>query len=66
MPNESDWDKNQKQYMDGIAKYIAASTVDVTQLGELEKYLTEIDRRRNLNWHTVFPWLDQHLQQILQ
>jgi hypothetical protein len=24
--------------------------------------LTELDRRRNTNWHSVFPWLAQFEQ----
>lgn len=61
MPNNNDWDKNRIEYMQGIANYVASCEVDTDQILQLEKFLTELDRRRNLNWHNVFPWLDNYL-----
>lgn len=61
MPDSSDWDKNQRQYMEGISRYVSAATVDLDHMNNLIEYLDEIDRRRNLNWRTVFPWLDRHV-----
>jgi hypothetical protein len=46
--------------MEGIVKYISISTTDLEKLHDLTAYLDEIDRRRNLNWRQIFPWLDQH------
>lgn len=60
MPNLTEWDKNQKQYMEGIFKHISGSTVNLEDMRNLEEYLNEIDRRRNLDWRKVFPWLEQH------
>jgi MoaA/NifB/PqqE/SkfB family radical SAM enzyme len=60
MPDITEWDKNQKHYMEGIVKYISISTTDLEKLHDLTAYLDEIDRRRNLNWRQIFPWLDQH------
>ena len=32
---------------------------------ELLTYLTEIDRRRNLNWKTIFPWLLEEITHVV-
>jgi pyruvate-formate lyase-activating enzyme len=60
MPDTTEWDKNQKYYMEGIIKYISSCSASLEKLQELTNYLDEIDYRRNLNWRAVFPWLDQH------
>lgn len=44
-------------YMDGINNQIKASQPNLKKLSELYHYLTELDRRRNTNWQTIFPWL---------
>lgn len=60
MPDVTEWDRNQKLYMEGIVKYISISTADLENLHILTDYLDEMDRRRNLNWRQVFPWLAEH------
>jgi MoaA/NifB/PqqE/SkfB family radical SAM enzyme len=60
MPDVTEWDRNQKLYMEGIVKYISISTADLENLHVLTDYLDEMDRRRNLNWRQVFPWLAEH------
>lgn len=44
-------------YMKGLIKSINAGAVDPIEKQNLRCYLDEIDRRRNLDWKTVFPWL---------
>lgn len=57
----TEWDKNQKEYMQGMANYVATCEVDVENIQQFEQYLNEIDRRRNLDWKKIFPWMHQHL-----
>lgn len=60
MPTETEWDRIQQDYMKGLAKSLNQFEADPTKLGQLELFLDEIDRRRNLNWRSIFPWLDQY------
>jgi hypothetical protein len=41
----------------GIVKHIEQATEDLSTQHKLLEYLTEIDRRRNLDWKQTFPWL---------
>ena len=41
----------------GIVKHIEQATEDLPTQHKLLEYLTEIDRRRNLDWKQTFPWL---------
>lgn len=64
MPETSVWEKNQKQYMEGIISYISTSTVDIEKIHDLIHYLDEIDKRRNLNWRDTFLWLDNYINNL--
>jgi ribosomal protein S18 len=60
LPEKTDWDHNIKSYMHGLHKSLSLSEIDYGKIGQLKRFLTEIDRRRNLDYTTVFPWLDQY------
>lgn len=57
-------EKEAKAYMEGIQKEISAHDRNETELLKLKTFLTEIDRRRNLNWQKTFPWLVLELKNI--
>lgn len=38
---------------------------DLDKQQDLVRYLTEIDRRRNLNWREVFKWLDKEVNDVV-
>jgi organic radical activating enzyme len=54
-----------KDYMTGIRKQIANSTRNTSEIAKLIVYLTELDRRRNTNWRTTFPWLEQEVKDVV-
>ena len=62
MPEENKWEVTTKTYMRGLQTYLNSKETDLTMQGYLKSYLDEIDRRRNLSWRKVFPWLDQNFQ----
>jgi hypothetical protein len=45
-----------------IHKLETTGKQELNKQKELMKYLTEIDRRRNLNWKETFPWLDKEIK----
>ena len=45
--------------MMGIIQQIEAGPRNPKMIEELKVYLTEMDRRRDTDWRTLFPWLDQ-------
>lgn len=45
--------------MNGYRLAIDAGAYDKTLIIELKSFLDTLDFRRNTNWRTVFPWLDQ-------
>jgi pyruvate-formate lyase-activating enzyme len=60
LPEKTEWDQNIKDYMHGLHKSLSLCETDYTKINQLKKILTEIDRRRNLNYTKVFPWLNQY------
>jgi hypothetical protein len=50
--------------MIGIKKSLSNSVVNPEQLRNLKLYLDELDSRRNLDWYSLFPWLDQHFREL--
>ena len=50
-----------KDYMNGIRKQIANSTRNDSEIKKLIVYLTELDRRRQTDWRTTFPWLTEYV-----
>ena len=50
-------ERSSKEYLRGIAQQSQAGSANPTEIKKLIDYLTELDRRRNTNWQTTFPWL---------
>jgi hypothetical protein len=46
--------------MHGLHKSLSLSEIDYAKISQLKRFLAEIDRRRNLDYTKVFPWLDQY------
>jgi hypothetical protein len=59
MRTTTDSDKSARQHMQGIFAQITAAPRNTALINALIDYLTEIDQRRNTNWRSLFPWLDQ-------
>ena len=58
MPTETNQDKQTHFYMQGIKNLIMDSLPDKKRIEQLHTYLDELDRRRNTNWRSIFPYLD--------
>jgi organic radical activating enzyme len=56
-PETTPEQRSSKRYLKGIAQQSASQTPNVSEIIKLFDFLNEIDRRRNTNWATVFPWL---------
>jgi len=59
MPAVEEKDKSAREHMMGIIQQIEAGPRNPAMIEELKVYLTEMDRRRDTDWRTLFPWLDQ-------
>lgn len=57
MPDQTAQEKQAKLYMQGIQKQLQSCVRDQKKINQLVTLLDEIDRRRNLNWRNIFPWL---------
>ena len=60
MPAVEEKDKSAREHMMGIIQQIEAGPRNPEMIEELKVYLTEMDRRRDTDWRTLFPWLDQN------
>jgi pyruvate-formate lyase-activating enzyme len=49
---------NEREYLAGIFQYLQSCEVDSTMIERMHVYLNELDRRRNTNWKSLFPYLD--------
>jgi organic radical activating enzyme len=65
MSDDSQWDQHAKTYMNGIKMQIESCERDQYKIQQLGIYLDELDRRRNLNWRTTFPWLEKELNYVV-
>lgn len=65
MPEQTWQQQRSKEYMQGIQKDIDSRPRQPEKILQLKTYLDEIDRRRNLNWRTLFPWLEEELQHVV-
>ena len=63
MTSNTEWTRNQLDYMIGIKKSLSNSVENREQLRNLKLYLDELDRRRNLNWYSLFPWLNEYFKE---
>jgi organic radical activating enzyme len=59
MPSQTDRQKNAIKHMKGLFDFIENHPADAGKISMFKKYLDEIDRRRQSNWRSIFPWLDQ-------
>lgn len=64
---DDNWDDcGTKDILSGIINKIKNySSNDVTRQKKLINYLDEIDRRRNLDWRKVFPWLEAEVNNVV-
>ena len=44
-------------YVNAIFSEILNSPAQLEKIKELKSFLSDIDRKRNTNWHSIFPWL---------
>lgn len=63
MPSQTEKDILSKKYMTGLFQSVNNSVVNKQLVQDLVCYLNELDRRRNIDWKTVFPWLLEHLRE---
>lgn len=54
-PIAQEWDNVAKSRLIGFAKLLQSSTIEPVRLQKLKNTLNEIDRRRNTNWISLFP-----------
>lgn len=46
-------------YLEGFGVQIKNAKVNLEMLKELRDYLDELDTRRNQNWRSIYPWMDE-------
>lgn len=46
-------------YLDGFATQIKSSPINKEMMAELREYLDNLDNRRNQNWRSIYPWMDE-------
>jgi hypothetical protein len=46
-------------YLEGFGVQIKNAKVNLEMLKELRDYLDELDIRRNQNWRSIYPWMDE-------
>lgn len=57
MPDYDWFDKSMLEYLTGIFKQISSSDINLEEIYKLKRYLQEIDRRRKIDYGSLFPWL---------
>jgi organic radical activating enzyme len=65
MRQETWQEKKAYDYMMGIRSQIESCQRQPDKIRQLGVLLDEIDRRRNLNWKNVFPWLQQEIKNVV-
>ena len=65
---EDSWDNKQtKDIFVGIMQDLKKRCVkNIDKQLELLRYLDENDKRRNINWKKIFPWLAKELEHVVQ
>lgn len=58
--------KNSHSYMLGFRDHIQNTPVNKELLHELKNYLDELDRRRGLDWKSIYPWMSEIFQKELK
>lgn len=63
---EDTWQqKEAKRYMQGLISQINTQSRNQVLINQLGTYLTELDRRRNLNWQDTFLWLKKEITNVV-
>jgi hypothetical protein len=57
MPTGTQYQRDYKEYMQGIANSIEQTPRNPAAILMLETYLNEMDQRRGTHWPELFPWL---------
>lgn len=57
--------RNTRHTLQGIMARLVHSQPDQSIQKKLISYLNEIDRRRNLDWRFIFPWLEKELAHVV-
>jgi hypothetical protein len=65
MNNNTTEEKTAIQYMTSIGNEIETHERNPVELKKLLVFLNEKDRRRNTNWRETFPWLEEHLNNVV-
>lgn len=65
MPEQTWPQQRSKEYMLGIKKQIDSVPRQPEKILQLGTYLDELDRRRNLDWQSLFPWLVKEVQNVV-
>lgn len=65
MPEHTEMQKHSKMYMKGIIKQINSCEYQPKMIQQLITYLTEIDRRRGLEWFNTFSWLSKETKHVV-
>ena len=65
MPDDTWQHKNAREMMKGLQLEFNARPRDTVELSKLKTFLNEIDRRRQLDWRTTFPWLTKELEHVV-
>jgi hypothetical protein len=55
-----------KKYLQGIATQSAHKGPNIQEIIKLHDFLNEMDRRRNTNWRTTFPWLIDEFNKYIE
>ena len=65
MPVSTDQQKQMYKYMEGIQAQVNSKPRNQAAINRLGVFLDEIDRRRNLDWRTTFPWLVKEIENVV-
>ena len=65
MHNNSWQHTNARNMMLGLQAEFNSHQRDSNKLSKLKTFLNEIDRRRQLDWSTTFPWLVKELDNVV-
>jgi organic radical activating enzyme len=65
MPNDTWQHQHAYSMMQGLQLEFNSHQRNTVELSKLNTFLTELDRRRNLNWKETFPWLVKEIENVV-
>jgi organic radical activating enzyme len=65
MPTDTWQQKQALKMMQGLQLEFNTKSRNYNELTNLQIFLTELDRRRNTNWRTTFPWLEREINNVV-